>query len=702
MNQLAPEDILPGQVQRFLEQNQDVAFSFSGATGDLEVTGFAARETINAPYEIEVDLASGDPDIDLHALMDAPACLGIYNKYDEPRFLHGIVTEIERGDSGTRRTFYKAVLRPVLSHLDHGSDSRIWQSKSVPDIVAEIFEEYGVTDVEWRLQGGHAAREYCTQYRETHRAFIERLLAEEGILYFFEHSEKGHKMILTDAPLAAPMLPGAETIKYNSRSGGQSRGSWISAFAQRERLRSSLYEMNDYTFKNPSANQRRRHVGQDNNGLKSDYALYDYPGRYKDARVGDPFTKSRIESVRVDATTGHGTTNNIRLSPGFHFELSGHDDGKANVRHRILSVLHKGTQTTALEEDASGDATTYEAIFTTMPGHLPYRPPLAHKPMVDGPQIGIVTGPEGEEIYCDEFGRIKVWFPWDRRGEQNEHSSCWIRVSQNWAGGSWGHMAIPRIGHEVIVDYLEGDPDQPIVTGRTYHATNRPPYGLPANKTRMTIKSQTHKGEGYNELRFEDEAGREEVFMHAQKDHNTIIENDENHQIGHDRTKRVVNDQSENIGRDKTTTVGNDHKETIKNDVIYQVGRNQQETYGKDHLHSVGNIHKQSITADHLYETGRNYEGTVAGEYKLDVGKSITNNTAKHTLMAFEKFEIKGPGGKITVDSSGITMEAAQINLKGNVSMGGSGSSQVPTLSMAANEGLPICEECAKKATEGS
>ncbi|RCK41435.1 hypothetical protein TH25_23705 [Thalassospira profundimaris] len=677
-----------------------MAFAFTGAVGDFSVVGFEARETINAPFEISINLASPDPAIDLHSLIDAPGCLGIYNKYDEVRYLHGIVTEVERGDSGIRRTFYSVTLRPTLSRLDHGSDSRIWQTKTVPEIVSEVFKEYSITDVEWRLNGQHAPREYCTQYRETHRAFIERLLSEEGIFYYFEHSENSHKLILTDAPLATPMLPNAGKIEYNSRPGGQNRGSWISAFSQREKLRSSSYEMNDYTFKNPPANQRRNQAAQENNGLQADYALYDYPGRYKDPRVGSDFTKHRIESVRVDATTGHGQTSNIQLCPGFHFELTGHDDASANGRHRILSVQHSGTQSAALEEDAGSGATTYKASFTTMPGHLPYRPPLAQKPLVDGPQIAHVTGPEGEEIYCDEFGRIKVWFPWDRHGEKNENSSCWIRVSQNWAGGAWGHMAIPRIGHEVIVDYLEGDPDQPIVTGRTYHATNRPPYGLPENKTRMTIKSQTHKGEGYNELRFEDEAGREEVFMHAQKDHNTIIENNETHQIGNDRSKTVAHDQSESIGNDKTINVKNDHTENIGNDMTYSVGRNQQEKYGKDHVHTVGNIHKQSIYADHLYETGRNYEGSVAGTYKMDVGKTITTNTGTHTLMAFEKFIIKGPGGKITLDSSGITLEAPKINLKGAVSMGGSGSAQVPTLSMAANEGLPICEECAKKAAE--
>ncbi|MCE8471788.1 phage baseplate assembly protein V, partial [Rhodovulum sulfidophilum] len=236
--------------------------------------------------------------------------------------------------------------------------------------------------------------------------------------------------------------------------------------------------------------------------------------------------------------------------------------------------------------------------------------------------------------------------------------------SQSWAGAGWGGMVIPRIGMEVVVEFLDGDPDKPLVTGCVYNGRNPVPYDLPANKTVSTFKSDTHQGAGYNEFRFEDEKDREEVFMHAQKDHNTIIENDESHSIGHDRSKSVGNDQSEAIGHDKTISVGNDHRETIGQDMYYTVGRNQQEDYGKDHIHRVGNIHKQSVWADHLYEVGRNYQGEVAGKYVLDVGTSITNNTGKHTLMAFEKFQIKGPGGKITIDGSGITLEAANIRLK--------------------------------------
>jgi len=561
----ALSNILSGLASRFLDQDQDLAFSFSGAVGSFSVISFSAQEVINAPFEVHIELASDDPAIDLHALMDQSGTLGIHSKYDVPRYLNGIVTDVERRDSGIRRTFYSVTLRPMLSRLDHSTDSRHWQAKTVPDIVKEVLEEFAVTDVDWRFEGDHQSREFLVQYRETQRAFIERIMAEEGIFYFFEHSASSHKMVITDAPLATPMIPAAPEIGYNPRPGGQSRGSWISTFHQRERLRSSAYQMNDYTFKNPPANMKQRHTAQEENGLSSEYALYDYPGRYKDPNAaGDPFTKHRIESVRVDATTANGVTNNIQLFPGVHFALTGHDDPKANCTHRLLSVSHSGTQPAALEEDAGSGPTTYSSSFTCQPARLPYRPPIMRKPMVDGPQIAIVTGPAGEEIYCDEHGRIKVWFPWDRYSAKDENSSCWIRVSQNWAGGTWGHIAIPRIGHEVIVEFLEGDPDQPIITGRTYHASNKSPYPLPDHKTKMVIRSDSHKGTGFNELSFEDEAGQENIALHAQKDQTLKVLNN--------RMKRVDNDQIESVGSNKSIDIGNNHQEKIGGSMNLFVG----------------------------------------------------------------------------------------------------------------------------------
>ena len=561
-------DVLSGLASRFLDQDQDLAFSFAGAAGQFVVVGFAAHEAINAPFEVAVDLASEDPGVDLAALLDKPAVLGLHAKYQPIRHLHGIVTEAERGDSGHRRTFYTVVLRPAFARLDHGADSRIWQDMTVPQIAKAVLAEYGITDTAWRLEGAHAPREFLTQYRETHRAFLERILAEEGIFYHFEHGAAGHKMIFTDAPLALPEIAAQPVLGYNPRPGGQSRGVWVSHFAQRQRLRSSHYAMNDYTFHNPPADMKTLAAGQGLQGLSGRYEVYDFPGRYKDpGGVGAGFTRHRIEALRVDATTGQGTTNALHLSPGLQFTLKGHDDKAANIRHRLLAVSHSGSQPAALEEDAGGGPTTYQASFVTQPGHLPYRPPLARKPLVDGPQIAIVTGPAGEEIYTDEHGRVKLWFPWDRRGQQNEQSSCWIRVSQTWAGGTWGSIAIPRIGHEVIVEFLEGDPDQPIITGRTYHANNKPPYPLPQHKTRMSIKSQTHKGTGFNELRFEDEAGQEEIFVHAQKDMNLLVLNN--------REKRVDLNEVESIGANKSSEIGNNMTVKVGGNYSFVVGANK-------------------------------------------------------------------------------------------------------------------------------
>ena len=327
---------------------------------------------------------------------------------------------------------------------------------------------------------------------------------------------------------------------------------------------------------------------------------------------------------------------------------------------------------------------------------MPVTAPLAPDrktpvPVVQGPQTAVVVG-DGE-IDCDEFGRILVRFHWDLDGDY----SMRCRVSQNWASKGWGGMVIPRIGMEVVVEFLEGDPDKPLVTGCVYNGRNDPPYPLPAHKTKSVFKTDTHQGSGFNELTFEDEKEEELIYMHGQKDQQIEILNDRGKAIGRDQSETVGRDKSISVGRDHTETVGQDALHNIGRDVTYQVGQNQQERYGKDHVHMVGNIHKQDIYADHMVQVGRNVEETVMGKYTLNVNQSITNNTKTHTLMAFQKFVIKGPGGKITIDSGGITLEAAKINLKGAVSMGGGGGAQVPTLQGAANDALPLVEECVKQ-----
>jgi type VI secretion system secreted protein VgrG len=311
--------------------------------------------------------------------------------------------------------------------------------------------------------------------------------------------------------------------------------------------------------------------------------------------------------------------------------------------------------------------------------------------------MAFVVGPKNEEIFCDEFGRVKVQFVWDRYGASDEFSSCWIRVSQNWAGVAWGHIAIPRIGQEVIVSFVDGDPDQPIISGRTYPATNPPPYELPRHKTRMSIKSQTHKGKGYNELRFEDEKDQEEIYVHAQKDQNIVVNHDETTQIGNDRKENVEHDETIAIGRDRTESVGNDERVTIGRNRTHQVGqnaflrieRNHTINIGKDKVESVGNHRKDQTTANHISDVGGHVEQTVQGHDKLSAGQSIERQTQRYKLQAGERAVIRGPGGSITLDDSGITIEGLLIRFKGTLAQNNGGIGHALPLDGHPAEGLP-------------
>lgn len=554
---------------KLLEQDHDLAFTFDaeGAPGKLRPRAFSASESLFGCYTLRVELVSPDADIDLSAVVDLGARLTIHDRYQGKRHFHGIVTEAETGDTGFRTTAYSMTIRPGLARLMHVSDSRIFQGVTVPDIVAQVLEEHGVVDTEWRLVGTHLPREYCVQYNERTYDFLCRLLAEEGIAFWFEHGEGSHRLVLSDAPLSLSPLSAAPSLTYNATAGGDGKGlAVVRRFVLRNRLASTAFHQKDYTFRQPSYGQDHLDAMKESAGEKATYQLYDYPGRYKGPGAGKPFTEHKLEAQRVGAITGEGVTNSIHLCPGFSFAMTDHPNGKANIDHRLLSVQHHGVQDPALEQEASPDGrTAYSASFTTQPARLPYRPTNPNpKPRVLGSQIATVVGPAGEEIYCDEYGRIKVQFPWDRYGASDESSSCWIRVAQSSGGGTWGHVSVPRIGNEVVVDFLEGDPDQPVVLGMTFNAANMPPYKLPGHKTKMALRSQTHKGAGHSEISFEDEAGREDLFVHAQKDH----------------TIKVLNNQNANIRSNRVENVGANASTAIAANMMERVGANKHVTVG--------------------------------------------------------------------------------------------------------------------------
>jgi len=499
--------------------------------------------------------------------------------------------------------------------------------------------------------------------------------------------------------------------RRGATAGGDQAEPCLWAFRYTEQVRTAKQLQKDYTFKHPQYGQAHTAVGTNLSHQANDYERYDFPGRYKLDEAGKPFTQTRLLALRRDAQVAYVTGDDPRLQPGLAFDLTGHPRDEWNSGWRPILMVHTGTQTTSQEEDSAearvGTHYSYDAQI--IPDRVEWKAPLHPKPRIDGPQMAFVVGPKNEEIFCDEYGRVKVEFVWDRYGNRDEYSSCWIRVSQNWAGAAWGHIAIPRIGQEVIVSYVDGDPDQPIITGRTYPATHPSPYELPRHKTRMSIKSQTHKGDGYNELRFEDEAGIEEIWVHAQKDQNIHVNHDETTFVGHDRKENVEHDETISIGHDRTESVGNDEQVTIGHDRRHQIGqdafltieRNHTITIGKDKVESVGNHRKDQTTANHISDVGGHVEQTVQGHDKLRAGQSIERQTKHYQLGASDRATIRGPGGSISIDASGVTLEGVLIRLKGSVVQSGSSSHSL-AIQGNPNTGEPICVSCLLKAmTEG-
>ncbi|PSU87346.1 type VI secretion system tip protein VgrG, partial [Photobacterium kishitanii] len=445
------------------------------------------------------------------------------------------------------------------------------------------------------------------------------------------------------------------------RSGGSSSVPFIRTFARNTQICSSSAQLKDYSFKKPAYSFLQTSAAKEADYQQATYEHYDYPGRYKDDESGKPFVQFRIESLRRDAHTANAKSNVPTILPGVKFTLQDHDDDTCNRDWLIIAVTHIGTQPQALEEAGGEGATTYNNEFIVIPAHRPWRPPFNVKPQVDGPQIAKVVGPEGEEIYCDTYGRVKIQFPWDRYSNSDDKASCWVRVSQGWAGSQYGMVALPRVGHEVIVSFLEGDPDQPIITGRTYNATNQPPYELPAHKTRTVLRTETHQGDGYNELRFEDQAGKEEIYVHAQKDVNVLVENDRTDNIKHNLHLDVANERFSHIK-------ANDHL-TVE-------GESRQHTKGNYTLAVDGSLHMKQGKAL-LLDAGNEVHLKAGSKIVIEAGAELT---------------LKAGGSFVKIDASGVSISGVAINLNSGGSAGsGSGYAGVsPLLPGSVEKAVPL------------
>ncbi|WP_087500853.1 type VI secretion system Vgr family protein [Pseudomonas sp. SID14000] len=704
-----------------MPSQSDLHYSFRPLASRLEfeVASFTLKEGISTNFQLELELISHENDLDFGHLLDKPALFTISRANCPLRYVHGLISTFNQGDSGPHRTRYSAVVEPQLARANLRSNWRIFQHKTVPQILELMLQRQGIAQYELRASMDHQIREFCVQAGETDLEFIARLAAEEGFIYRFEHSEKLHKLIITDRLqslglishgikkakdederfLEVDGLLDPNTVLYRANSGGAQAKPCLRRLRYSEQVRTARQVQRDYTFTNPAYRQEHRAAGPFLEHQSSEYERFDYPGRYKRDAVGKPFTENRITALRHDVRVAEVGGDDVRLQPGLGFTLGGHPRADFNVLWRVTTVTHEGSQFTSLQEEAAGvdQSTRYEQIAQLVPGRTEWRPAPLNKPRVDGPHMATVVGPRGEEIYCDEWGRVKVSFPWDRESQDNEFSSCWVRVSQGWAGGSWGSMAIPRIGQDVIIQYVNGDPDQPIITGRTYCGDQLPPYDLPRHKTRMTIKSQTHKGDGFNELRFEDELGQEEVYIHAQKDQNIVVRHDETTQVGNDRKEQVNNDESILIGRDRTETVGNDERVTIGHDAALDIGRNQTIKIAKDRIEAIGNHRHDQIAANHHTSIGGNLEQQVEGHAELEARGEIRRRTRRYELCTAEAVIIKGPGGSIQIDETGITLDSPTIRINGQMLKSADGATNLFSISGAPVNGNPLDRQCGRR-----
>lgn len=560
------------------------------------------------------------------------------------RSFSGHVTAMHRSvDAFRGRTRYELTLRPWLWFLTRTSDCRIFQDMTVPQILAAVFEDEPSQQVELRLSATYRSWTYCVQYRETDFNFVSRLMEQEGIYYYFEHSAAGHVLVLCDGPGAHPPIEGGDAVPFVRTADARVDEDAITAVADLVQVEPGRYAMTEYDFRSPGTSlavMRKPALPIDH--PKADYEVFDYPGEYDAAAEGEDYAAARIEEARARAETFEFTGTERDAAAGRRFRLTGHPRRDFNLEYLVVATQFSADESQYGSTDDPG--TTWSLSFTAIRHQQTWRPLRATpKPVIQGVQTAVVTGPSGEEIHTDKFGRIKVQFHWDRYGGRDERSSCWVRVAYPIAGKGWGMATVPRIGHEVVVSFEEGDPDRPLVIGSVYNGDNPAPFGAEGRPTVSGMRSNTHKGKGFNAMTMDDTAGKEKIDIHAQYDMHT--------KVGHDQTNTVDNTFTETIKKDTriTVTEGTYSHDVAANSAKYHVKGALEETYEATQTTTVtGNL---SITSK---------EGTV----------SVTASAKNLVIKAETEILIEVGESKLLMKKDGtISLEGKDVTIKGTSSV---------------------------------
>lgn len=623
----------------------------------LVLTGFEGEEGLSQLFRFTLSMISDNAGIQGKDILGKNVTFSVQLADESPRHFNGFVSRFSAGDQDEngRRT-YRAEVVPWLWFLTRNSDCRIFQKMTAPDIIQQIFNDRGFSDFTPKLSGSHAKREYCVQHQETDFNFVSRLMEEEGIFYFFEHKDGKHQMILGDKATAYIKCSQGE-VDYPFDFGSMALEDHIRSWEHAYEFRTGKLAQTDYNFETPSTSLATNASTIVSLPGNTKYEFFEYPGLYINKGNGQPLTDVRMEEEEAGHDQVVGTSLCRSFTPGGKFKIRQHrassEEGKSYV---ITSVRHAAVELLPYET-GSVPGEGYENSFTCVPDSINYRPPrISPKPRVQGVQTAVVVGPSGEEIYPDKYGRVKVQFHWDRYGKKDENSSCWVRVSQVHAGKGFGGIDIPRIGDEVIVGFPNGDPDQPIIVGRLYHAENMPPFGLPGSKTISGLKSKTYKGEGYNELVMDDTPGKELVRVHGQYDMDSTVKHDVREHVGNNRSRDVkVNEtisigsnqnysiganQTGSVGENKTLTVGSNHTETIGSSMTINIATMLTETVGINYAETVGAAMELTV--------GAFMSQTIGAYYVLTVGASMTETIGSNKTTGIGGSRKEQVGGKVT------------------------------------------------------
>jgi type VI secretion system secreted protein VgrG len=587
----------------------------------LRLSTCVARESLSVLGDMDVTVLGKDPNISADKLLGKVVTVSVLMRDQTTRELSGYVTRFTQSGTDGAYYAYQMTVRPWLWMLTRTADCRIFQDMSVPDIVKSVFADHPVADFELKLFRSYRKWTYCVQYRETDFNFVARLLEHEGIYWYFEHAKGKHKLVLVDASSAHDATAGHASLPYFGTVGQLPPDiDCVNHWAVSREVEPGKVVLTDHDFERPSTSLKVDKAHTRSYDL-SDAEVFDYPGGYTQTADGAQYAENRMEELQSDFEVFHGAANTVGVRVGHTLKLQRHPREDQNAEYLVTaSTLH--IQHPGYESDA-GPA-LFQCDFGAIVSGQQYRPTRrTPKPCVNGPQTAVVVGPSGEEIFTDKYGRVKVQFYWDRRGTKNEKSSCWVSVSHPWAGKNFGVVHIPRIGQEVIVGFLEGDPDRPIIIGRVYNAEQMPPWELPANATQSGILTRSSKGGGYanaNALRFEDKKGSEQLWLHAEKNQDIEVENDETHWVGHDRSKTIDHDETVHVKHDRTETVDHNETITIGVDRTEMVGKNESISVGSNRSVSVGASETKTVALQRSHAVGINESIAIGAAQEVAIG----------------------------------------------------------------------------------